>query len=91
MGGGNKKNKRGSIPSSSSGSGSASTSAFAKIELIERTAENDYGVMSDPEETDPSSPVPLLTKEESAEQTNPSAQEAVAANSTAAGAYRRRA
>ena len=72
MGGGNKKNKRGSIPSSSSGSGSgsASTASFAKIELIERTAENDYGVMSDPEETDPSSPVPLLTKEESAEQAN---------------------
>ena len=86
MGGGNKKNKRGSIPSSSSGSGSGSgsASAFAKIELIERTAENDYGVMSDPEETDPSSPVPLLTKEESAEQANPSAQEAAAANSTAA-------
>ena len=82
MGGGNKKNKRGSIPSSSSGSGSgtASTSSFAKIELIERTAENDYGVMSDPEETDPSSPVPLLTKEESVEQANPSA----AANSAAA-------
>ena len=75
MGGGNKKNKRGSIPSSSSGSGSASasTSSFAKIELIERTAENDYGVMSDPEESDPSSPVPLLTKEESAEQANSAA------------------
>ena len=86
MGGGNKKNKRGSIPSSGSGSGSgsASTSSFAKIELIERTAENDYGVMSDPEESDPSSPVPLLTKEESAEQANPSAQEAAAANSAAA-------
>ena len=87
MGGGNKKNKRGSIPSSSSGSGSgsgsASTSSFAKIELIERTAENDYGVMSDPEETDPSSPVPLLTREESAEQANPSAQ-AAAANSAVA-------
>ena len=84
MGGGNKKNKRGSIPSSSSGSGSASTSSFAKIELIERTADNDYGVMSDPEETDPSSPVPLLTKEESAEQANPSAQDVAAANSAAA-------
>lgn len=75
MGGGHKKNKRGSIPSSSSLSlspsslGSASVlasesaSASAKIELIERSADNDYGVMSDPEENCPSSPVPLLTKD----------------------------
>lgn len=31
--------------------------------MIERTPENDYGVLSDPEENDPSSPVPLLTGE----------------------------
>lgn len=52
--GGHKKNKRGSIPSSSSAS---------KTELIERTPENDYGVLSDPEENGPSSPVHLLTAE----------------------------
>lgn len=51
--GGHKKNKRGSIPSSSA----------SKTEMIERTPENDYGVLSDPEENDPSSPVPLLTGE----------------------------
>ena len=50
--GGHKKNKRGSIPSSAS-----------KTELIERTPENDYGVLSDPEENGPSSPVHLLTAE----------------------------
>ena len=72
MGGGsNKKNKRGSIPSSSSSSsstthgtaGTAPITASTKIELIERTEENDYGVMSDPEENYNSSPIPLLTKE----------------------------
>jgi hypothetical protein len=74
MGGGsNKKNKRGSIPSSSSSSTTHGTSGTAspqqpitastKIELIERTEENDYGVMSDPEENYNSSPIPLLTKE----------------------------
>jgi hypothetical protein len=31
--------------------------------MIERTPENDYGVLSDPEENCPSSPVPLLTGE----------------------------
>lgn len=51
--GGHKKNKRGSIPSSSA----------SKTELIERTPENDYGVLSDPEENGPSSPVHLLTAE----------------------------
>lgn len=44
MGNGNKKNKRGSIPSPSS------LSVSAKTELIDRTPENDYGVLSDPEE-----------------------------------------
>ena len=71
MGGGsNKKNKRGSIPSSSTTHGTAGTAspqhpitASTKIELIERTEENDYGVMSDPEENYNSSPIPLLTKE----------------------------
>jgi hypothetical protein len=33
--------------------------------MIERTPENDYGVLSDPEENSPSTPVPLLTKEDS--------------------------
>jgi hypothetical protein len=51
--GGGKKNKRGSIPSS--------LSSASKTEFIERTPENDYGVLSDPEENGPSSPVPLLT------------------------------
>lgn len=51
--GGHKKNKRGSIPSS--------LSSASKTEMIERTPENDYGVLSDPEENGPSSPVHLLT------------------------------
>lgn len=41
-GSGNKKNKRGSIPSSTSGA--------PRIEIFERTPENDYGVLSDPDE-----------------------------------------
>lgn len=53
MGNGNKKNKRGSIPSSLTS---------PKTELIERTPDNDYGVLSDPEENTPSTPVPLLAK-----------------------------
>lgn len=71
--GGNKKNKRGSIPSSSTATSIIST------ELIERTPENDYGVLSDPEENHPSSPVPLLTKEGSDNATHPSATSATAA------------
>jgi hypothetical protein len=75
--GGNKKNKRGSIPSSyspvlsssaaadpeeelSSSSAAEAQGQSIKIELVERTPENDYGVLSDPEENDQSSPVPLL-------------------------------
>ena len=50
---GGKKNKRGSIPS---------TSSVSKTELIERTPENDYGVLSDPEENEPFNPVHLLTE-----------------------------
>ena len=76
--GGNKKNKRGSIPSSYSPVLSSSAAAdpeekltlaaaeaqgqSIKIELVERTPENDYGVLSDPEENDQSSPIPLLQK-----------------------------
>lgn len=56
MGGGNKKHKRGSIPSST---------VVSTTELIQRTPENDYGVLSDPDENNPSSPVHLLTKEAS--------------------------
>lgn len=61
MGGGNKKNKRGSIPSSLSSSGDAIGQPSTKNDLRERTEENDYGVMSDPDEN--SSPIPLLTKD----------------------------
>ena len=61
MGGGNKKHKRGSIPSST---------VVSTTELIQRTPENDYGVLSDPEENDPSSPVHLLTKETSHDATH---------------------
>jgi hypothetical protein len=72
MGGGNKKNKRGSIPSSStlqiSSEASSASSVSPKIELIERTPENDYGVMSDPDENAPTTPVPLLTKEQEEEE-----------------------
>ena len=74
MGGGNKKNKRGSIPSSSSSTlqissdASSASSVSPKLELIERTPENDYGVMSDPDENAPTTPVPLLTKEQDEEQ-----------------------
>lgn len=60
MGGGSKKNKRGSIPSSSS-SNDAIGQASMKNDLRERTEENDYGIMSDPDEN--ASPIPLLTKE----------------------------
>ena len=65
--GGNKKHKRGSIPSSYSPVLTSSADPEAegpsiKIELVERTQENDYGVLSDPEENDQSSPVPLLQK-----------------------------
>ena len=73
--GGNKKNKRGSIPSSyspvlsssaaadpeeelSSSSATEAQGQSIKIELVERTPENDYGVLSDPEENDQPSPVP---------------------------------
>jgi hypothetical protein len=56
MGGGNKKHKRGSIPSST---------VVSTTELIQRTPENDYGVLSDPDENNPSTPVHLLTKEAS--------------------------
>jgi hypothetical protein len=77
--GGNKKNKRGSIPSSyspvltstadpqeeltlSAEEQGPAQGQSIKIELVERTPENDYGVLSDPEENDQSSPIPLLSK-----------------------------
>ena len=63
--GGNKKNKRGSIPSSSG------ATSIILTDSIERTPENDYGVLSDPEENHPSIPVPLLTKESSDNATHP--------------------
>jgi len=61
MGGGSKKNKRGSIPSSSSSSSDTIGQSSTKNDLRERTEENDYGIMSDPDEN--ASPIPLLTKE----------------------------
>jgi hypothetical protein len=58
------KNKRINIPSTSS---AAAAVAEPKIlEQPERTAENDYGVMSDPEENS-SSPTPLLGEEKNPE------------------------
>jgi hypothetical protein len=48
---------------------SSITTAGISTEMIERTPENDYGVLSDPEENSPSTPVPLLTKEKSDEDT----------------------
>ena len=56
MAGGNKKNKRGSIPSQSS-----AMSVSPKKELIERTADNDYGVLSDPDEQTTSTIPPPTT------------------------------
>jgi len=67
MGGGNKKHKRGSIPSST---------VVSTTELIQRTPENDYGVLSDPDENNPSSPVHLLTKEASDDITHEASLEA---------------
>ena len=56
MGGsGNKKNKRGSIPSSTSGT--------PRIEIFERTPENDYGVLSDPDENAPTT-IPMMDTQE---------------------------
>lgn len=77
MGGGNKKHKRGSIPSST---------VVSTTELIQRTPENDYGVLSDPEENDPSSPVHLLTKETSHDATHEVSLETEAAAAAAAAA-----
>lgn len=61
MTGGSKKNKRGSSSSNSSSIGSSlqqeQPSVSPTTELIERTPDNDYGVLSDPDEQ-PSSPSP---------------------------------
>ena len=75
MGGGNKKHKRGSIPSST---------VVSTTELIQRTPENDYGVLSDPDENDPSSPVHLLTKETSHDASHEMSLETEAAEAAAA-------
>lgn len=75
MGGGNKKHKRGSIPSST---------VVSTIELIQRTPENDYGVLSDPDENDPSSPVHLLTNETSHDTTHEVSLDTEAAAATVA-------
>jgi hypothetical protein len=74
MGGGNKKHKRGSIPSST---------VVSTTELIQRTPENDYGVLSDPDENNPSTPVHLLTKEASDDATREGEVSPVAATTTA--------
>ena len=77
-GGGNKKNKRGSIITRSQ-----SSSASPDTELIERTLENDYGVMSDPDE---STPVHLLIQHKDKESEAAEAAEAEAATATATAA-----
>jgi hypothetical protein len=70
-GSGNKKHKRGSIPSSTSGT--------PRIEIFERTPENDYGVLSDPDENTPTT-IPMMdtqeqsTAQEQQEQEQPTAQ-----------------
>ena len=67
-GSGNKKHKRGSIPSSTSGT--------PRIEIFERTPENDYGVLSDPDENAPTT-IPMMdTQEEptAQDQAQPTAQ-----------------
>ena len=74
MGGGNKKHKRGSIPSST---------VVSTTEFIQRTPENDYGVLSDPDENDPSTPVHLLTKETSHDATHEMSLEAATATTAA--------
>jgi hypothetical protein len=69
MAGGNKKHKRGSIPSQSSG-----MSVSPKKELIERTADNDYGVLSDPDEQTTSTippPTPLSMNHEIQQKNSP--------------------
>lgn len=74
MGGGNRKNKRGSMPSATFVSSALSETAVSStasetslvsptVELLERTPDNDYGVLSDPDENMPTTPVPLLTKD----------------------------
>ena len=84
--GGNKKHKRGSIPSSYSPVLTSSADPeeeltlpaeaegqSIKIELVERTPENDYGILSDPEENDQPSPVlPEAQAEPSGTPTEPS-------------------
>lgn len=70
---GGKKNKRGSIPS---------TSSVSKTELIERTPENDYGVLSDPEENEPFNPVHLLTETDAIMDPSTSTSTAAAEQST---------
>ena len=56
------KNKRKSIPSASASAAETTIIERPSAANIERTAENDYGVMSDPEENS-SSPTPLLEEE----------------------------
>jgi hypothetical protein len=94
MGGGNKKNKRGSIPSTtfvssdttaSSASSVTSLVSSPTVELLERTPENDYGVMSDPDENTPTTPVPLLSKEHDPDQDQHPVQESHEAHEPAAG------
>jgi hypothetical protein len=74
MGSGNNKKKKRSISSPSSGSASGTASVtIESIELVERTVDNDYGVMSDPEEN--SSPVPLLGQQHKQEPKSENEQE----------------
>lgn len=57
----------------------SSTPSASKTELIERTPENDYGVLSDPEENEPFNPVHLLTGAETEVVMDPSTTSTVAA------------
>lgn len=71
MGAGNRKNKRGSMPSATFETSSLSETTVSSVsslvsptvELLERTPDNDYGVLSDPDENMPTTPVPLLSKD----------------------------
>jgi len=67
MGGGNKKNKRPSLTNAA-----ASLTLSPKIELIERTPDNDYGVLSDPDEQPtPTTETETLTATATATETLP--------------------
>ena len=74
----NKKNKR--LSSSSSSSSEASTSTNKQTDAIERTPENDYGVLSDPDEANElNQATSLATEEAEAEANRPAMPEQILA------------